>query len=316
MVQGDLIKLKRKAIIVGSKGQDGQLLAKHLTYKNYELTLLSRLNFDITNVFDVSNIIEDVMPDEIYFLAAYHHSAEDIKESDNLIFKKSFEINVTALSHFLDSIEKINPKARLFYASSSHIFADYNGEIQNENTTKNPRNVYAISKYAGMMVCGYYRERKNVFASCGILYNHESSVRSPNFLARKVTKAAVAIKRKEKEKLILGNLDARVDWGYAPDYVDAMHRMLQLDMAADYIVASGELHTVRQLVEIAFNHVGLDYRNHVLEQDGLVSKSFETRVGDPSRLIRDTGWQPTISFGEMIRQLVDTEMHERSSLDI
>jgi GDPmannose 4,6-dehydratase len=315
-VQGGLIKLKRKAIIVGSNGQDGQLLAKHLTHKNYELTLLNRSNFDITNVFDVSNIIEDVMPDEIYFLAAYHHSAEDIQESDNLIFKKSFEINVTALSHFLDSIAKINPKARLFYASSSHIFSDYNGEIQNENTTKSPGNVYAISKHVGMMACGYYRERKKVFASCGILYNHESSVRSPNFLSRKVTKAAVEIKRKAKDKLILGNLDARVDWGYAPDYVDAMHRMLQLDMAADYIVASGELHTVRQLVEIAFNHVGLDYRNHVLEQDGLVSKSFETRVGDPSRLIRDTGWQPTISFGEMIRQLVDTEMHERSSLDI
>ena len=308
--------MKRKAIIVGSNGQDGQLLAKHLTYKNYELTLLSRLNFDITNVFDVSNIIEDVMPDEIYFLAAYHHSAEDIHEPDNLIFKKSFEINVTALSHFLDSIVKINPKARLFYASSSHIFSDYNGEIQNENTIKNPGNIYAISKHAGMMACGYYRERKKVFASCGILYNHESSVRSPNFLSRKVTKAAVEIKRKWKEKLILGNLDARVDWGYAPDYVDAMHRILQSDMAADYIVASGELHTVRQLVEIAFTHVGLDYRNHVLEQDGLVSKSFETRVGDPSRLIRDTGWQPTISFEEMIRQLVDTEMNERSGLVI
>ena len=308
--------MKRKAIIVGSNGQDGQLLAKHLTYKNYELTLLSRLNFDITNVFDVSNIIEDVMPDEIYFLAAYHHSAEDIQEPDNLIFKKSFEINVTALSHFLDSIVKINPKARLFYASSSHIFSDYNGEIQNENTTKNPGNIYAISKHAGMMACVYYRERKKVFASCGILYNHESSVRSPNFLSRKVIKAAVEIKRKWKEKLILGNLDARVDWGYAPDYVDAMHRILQSDMAADYIVASGELHTVRQLVEIAFNHVGLDYRNHVLEQDGLVSKSFVTRVGDPSRLIHDTGWQPTISFGEMIRQLVDTEMSESSGLDI
>jgi len=304
--------LQHKAIIIGSDGQDGQLLAKHLTYKKYKLTLLSRLNFDITDAVKVSHIVESVMPDEIYFLAGYNHSAEDTQESDNFIFGKSFEIHVVALSHFLEAIAQVNPKARLFYASSSHIFADYNGEFQNESTPTRPGNVYAISKYAGMMACRYYREKKKVFVSCGILYNHESSARSPNFLSRKVTKAAVEIKLKQRESLILGNLGVSVDWGYAPDYVDAMHRMLQLDTSTDYIVASGKLHTVRQLVEIAFKHVGLDYKKYVVEQDGLLSKSFETRLGDPSRLIRDTGWKPTISFEKMIKQLVDTEMNKVS----
>jgi GDPmannose 4,6-dehydratase len=305
--------LKRKAIIVGSSGQDGQLLAEHLIHKDYELTLLGRLSLDITNADKVSQVVERVIPDEIYFLAAYHHSAEDIQDPDNIIFRKSFDIHVTALSHFLESIAQVNPKARLFYASSSHIFSDYKGEIQSENTSTRPENVYAISKYAGMMTCRYYREHRQLFVSCGILYNHESSLRSPNFLSRKVTKAAVAIKRKEKESLILGNLDIMVDWGYAPDYVDAMYRMLQLDMPADYIVATGKLHTVRQLVEIAFNYVGLDYRQYVVEEDDLICKSSETRVGDASRLICDTGWQPTISFEEMIKQLVDAEMSEVSS---
>ena len=307
-IASGLLNLKRRAIIVGSKGQDGRLLAELLIEKEYELALVGKGQSDITNRSEVDKLVSEVKPHEIYFLAAYHHSSEDVRESDEILFRKSFDIHAIAATNYLEAIALRAPDARFFYASSSHIFPDSGGKPLNEATTARPENIYAITKYSGMLACRYYREKRDVFASCGILFNHESSLRSPSYLSRKVAIAAARISRHKADTLFLGNLDVSVDWGYAPDYVDAMYRMLQLEIASDYVIASGKAHTVRQLVEIAFRHVGLDYREHVQVRPELLTKHIETRIGDPSRLRVDAGWCPSTSFEQMVTSMVDAEV--------
>lgn len=302
--------MERKAIIVGSNGQDGKLLANYLNSMGYELVLIDKGDIDIINPEEVARLILDASPSEVYFLAAYHQSSEDKRVKDHLLIKNSLEIHSLSLTYFLESIADYAPNTRFFYASSSHIFSDYGGVIQNEDTLVRPENIYAISKYSGMLICRFYREQRNIFASCGILYNHESNFRPRSFLSRKVAIAAAEISRQVSDSITLGDLDVAVDWGYAPDYVDAMHRILQLEKPFDYIVASGKAHTVRQLVDIAFSHVGLDYTNHIKIKSDLLNKEVVTRVGDARRLKEDTGWQPTISFEEMIKQMVDAELNQ------
>ena len=300
--------MKRRAIIVGSKGQDGQLLADLLRGKEYELILVSRGQPDITNASAVSNLVSGTNPDEIYFLAAHHHSSESELESDGPLFRQSSDIHVLSAVNFLDAIASKVPAARFFYASSSHIFPHSAGHLLDEETAPVPENIYAITKHFGMMACRFYRDRRKVFASCGIFFNHESALRSPTYLSRKIAIAAATISKHKTGELVLGDLDALVDWGYAPDYVEAMHRVLQLENPSDYVIASGKAHTVRQFVEIAFSHVGLDYMAHVKVQPNLLSKRVETRIGNASRIKADTGWSPTVSFEEMVMMMVDAEL--------
>lgn len=300
--------MKRRAIIVGSKGQDGRLLSDLLRNKGYELILVSRGDPDILSGLDVSNLVSGTNPDEIYFLAAHHHSSEDELEPDDSLFKKSSDIHVISAVNFLEAIASKAPSARFFYASSSHIFPRSTGHLLNEETTPAPENVYAITKLAGMMACRFYRDKRKVFASCGILFNHESTLRPSTYLSRKVAIAAATIFKHKKGTLVLGDLDALVDWGYASDYVEAMYRVLQLDNPSDYVIASGEAHTVRQFVEIAFSHLGLDYTAHVKLKSKLLSKPVGARIGDASRLKADTGWSPTVKFEEMVRIMVEAEL--------
>jgi GDPmannose 4,6-dehydratase len=289
-------------------GQDGRLLTRLLRDKGYALTLVGRGQPDITRDGEIGELVSTVMPHEIYFLAAYHHSSEDALESDDALFKKSYEIHAIAAARCLEAVARQAPKARFFYASSSHIFPESGSRRLNEESIPRPENIYAITKYSGMLACRYYRENRGVFASCGILFNHESSLRAPSYVSRKVAMAAARIARGEKDSLVLGNLDVAVDWGYAPDYVDAMYRILQLKTASDYVIASGEAHTVRQFVEVAFLHVGLDYREYVRVQPDLLTKNAGTRIGDPSKLRADAGWTPTTSFEAMVTGMVDAEL--------
>lgn len=299
---------QRRAIIVGSSGQDGSYLAERLRQENYELVLVERNRPDITDNQKVRQLVSRAEPHEIYLLAAYHHSAEGARESDEILFKRSLDIHAVSTSYFLEAIAVSAPTAKLLFASSSHIFPDSGPEALNENTRPRPGNVYAITKYSGMLACRYYREQRGVFASCGILFNHESSRRPAHFLSRKIAIAAAKISRNEADSLELGNLDATVDWGYAPDYVDAMYRIVQLDSPSDYIVATGMAHTVRRFADIAFRRAGLDYRDFVTEKPNLLTKKIETRIGDASRLKRDTGWKPSVSFEEMVEAMVDAEL--------
>lgn len=298
---------QRKAIIVGSGGQDGRLLTAHLQNKNYDLTLLARGDVDITDAAQVRDLVSRVLPDEVYFLAAYHHSSQDSKVSDGILFQKSFEVHVGAAINFLEAISQAIPTARFFYASSSHIFPDSAGLLQNEATPPQPQSVYAITKYSGMMACHYYRETKNIFAACGILFNHESNLRNPKYLSRKVVMAAAQIAQKKSGALVLGDLEAVVDWGYAPDYVDAMHRILQLKTPSDYVIATGEPHTVREFIQIAFECVGLNCQDHLQIEPSLLTRSGVTRIGDAGKLNADTGWKPSLSFKDMVTQMVRWE---------
>jgi GDPmannose 4,6-dehydratase len=298
----------RVAIIVGSSGQDGQLLHTHLLALGYSVIGLTRHNIDILSANDVGKLVSESQPVEVYYLAAYHHSSEDKAVDDADLFHNSFNIHVHGLVNFLNAIAIYSPKSRLFYASSSLIFGNPQDEIQTESSKLNPENPYAISKVAGMMACRFYREHKSVFASSGILYNHESSLRSPHFVTRKIIQSAIKISKSLNDSVILGNLDAKVDWGYAPDFVNAMHKILQLNTPEDFVTATGESHTVREFAKLAFEYLGLDYLNYVKEDFRALSRNNHTLVGNSSLLRRNTGWSPSVSLKQMIQILVEAEL--------
>lgn len=296
------------AIIVGSNGQDGQLLRMHLVELNYSVIGLTKYDIDILNYNSVEKLVSESQPVEVYYLAAYHHSSEDVAINDAHLFKKSLNIHVNGLINFLNAIEKHSPKSRLFYASSSLIFGDPHEEIQTEKSKLNPKCPYAISKVTGMMACRFYRECKNIYAASGIFYNHESPIRSPRFVTRKIIQSAVSIYRTGHGKLTLGNLDSKVDWGYAPDYVDAIHRILQIPAPQDFIIATGIGHSVREFASHAFSLLGLDYREHVIADHLVLARHNSVRIGDASLLRQHTGWEPKTSFKEMIALMVDSEL--------
>lgn len=307
-----------KALIVGSKGQDGSYLVEHLAARNYVVAGISRgavlgplqsdFPIDIRDSSAIRRVVSSFAPDEIYYLAAFHHAAETLPLDQDDLIHRSFEINTLALHNFLDAMAAESPRSRLFYAASSHVFGEPAKSVQDENTPLSPICPYGISKTAGAHLCRYYRRQHNVFSSVGILYNHESPRRSPGFVFRKVIKAAVEISKKRQDKLVLGGLDACIDWGYAPDYVDAMWRILQLDAPGDFVISSGKLHSVRELVETAFDAVGLNWKAYV-EIDPSVTRKSRSGIlsGDSSRLRSCTGWRPTKSFREIVEEIVKAE---------
>ena len=297
----------KKALIVGSGGQDGRHLSDLLLRHGYRIDGVTRDRLDIADEAAVHELVGTTQPDEVYLLAANHHSAESGVESDGELFRRSLAVHATATVNFLEGALRYAPDSRLFFASSSHIYSGSEA-LLDETSPSRPTNIYAITKYAGMQACRYYRKQKNLFVSCGILFNHESNLRASHFLSRKIVLAAVQISRRLAGAVELGNLDAVVDWGYAPDYVDAMHRILQQPNPADYVVATGIPHTVRQFAELAFAAVNLDYRDYVKVRPGVLTKRIETRLGDASRLRRDTGWKPTVDFEQMVALMVRHEL--------
>jgi len=299
----------KKALVVGSRGQDGSYLVEQLSQKGYLVNGVDRGSTDITDHAQVRHLVASVRPDEIYYLAAFHHSSEDLPIDTHELMEKSFAINTLALNHFLDAVADEAPDCRLFYAASSHVFGDPAEDLQDERTAMNPVGAYGISKAAGVRLCRYYRTQRKVFASAGILYNHESPRRSTAFVSRKVVRAAVRISRHEQDQLVIGDLDAKVDWGYAPDYVDAMWRILQLGAPEDFVIASGGVHSVRELVQIAFEAVGLDWALYVQIDPGVTRNSRRGLLqGDSSKIQATTGWHPTKTFREMVIEMVQAEM--------
>ena len=214
------------------------------------------------------------------------------------------------LTNFLDAMRSWNPNARLFYAASSHVFGDPVNVPQNEETPFRPISVYGITKVAGIELCRLYRKQHNVHCSNGILYNHESPRRSPDFIGRKVIKSAVAIKQGILDKLKVGDLSARVDWGAAEDTVEAMRAILNLDTADDFIVASGETHSVGEFVEFVFDILKLDAEKYVEVVPNLITKSspMRTLVGSSAKLKKATGWAPKKSFEQIIIDMIAAEL--------
>jgi GDPmannose 4,6-dehydratase len=312
--------MRKKAIIIGCEGQDGQIACNYLLGKGYSLLgidkafassnqpdNLRKLTVDITKYDQVSKLIKKERPDEIYHLAAFHHSSQDKKIDNITLLKKSIQTNVLSLINFLEAIKNFSPKSRLFYAASSLIFGDAQNEIQDEKTRFNPDTMYGITKSDGVFLCRMYRNQYNVFASTGILYNHESPFRQKQFLSQKVVTTALKIAEKKEKRLVLGDLKAEVDWGYAPDYVEAMHKILQLKNPDDYIIATGKKHSVSDFVKAAFDYLGLDWKKSVKEEKGAITRKRKTLVGNSRKLNKVSGWQPKTNFKQMIKILIDEQ---------
>jgi len=314
---------KPRALIIGSAGQDGLLLFEQRSkscdvlgvdvgglqshgLSSEELATLPPA-VDIHDAAQVLAFVGRSKPDELYYLAARHHSSEERPDEANEL-RESMSVNFLAFVNVLEAVRQIAPACRVFYAGSSHMFGSPRMAMQDERTPFAPANPYAISKVAGTHACALYRARHGLHVSVGILYNHESPLRAERFVSQRIVLGAKRAALDPGFKLALGSLESVVDWGYAPDYVDAMVRILQQQAPDDYIVATGEPHTVQDFVECAFRTTGKDWRAHVVVEPGRVGTpsgpEMGALVGNASKLRARTGWRPSVTFDEMVSLLV------------
>ncbi len=321
----------KKALITGITGQDGSYLAELLLDKGYEVhgivrktapedrgrrtwrisRFIDRLKLheaSLDNYRSLESVVEKVKPDECYHLAAQSFVFHSFKEEH-----ATLRTNIDGTLRVLSAIKTRAPECRFFFAGSSEMFGNAVQSPQNEDTPFQPRSVYGISKVAGYHLTRNYREAHGLFAVSGILFNHESPRRGPQFVTRKITSHAARIKLGLMEKIRLGNLDAKRDWGHAGEYVEAMWRMLQQEEPQDYVVATGKCHSVREFVELAFRSVGLDYQKHIEIDQKLVRPSEITPlVGDASKARRLLHWRPSITFCDLVREMVEADLLENS----
>lgn len=318
--------IKYRAVIVGFGGQDGTLLAKSLGEQGYEIIGVTRdslvlkgkklQTFSVGRVDEVKKFIQDYPPTEIYYLAAHHTSAEkDTGSYQPESYHQFHEVHVEGLLNFLSAIYDHAPACRLFYAASSLIFNGSIGPKQNEETPYSPVGFYGLTKLQGMYLCKHFRENYGIHASSGILYSHESALRKPWFLSKKLIVAAHEIGCGEREYLGIGSLQAENDWGYAPDYVEAFQLIAKLDTPQDFIVATGETHSVQEFAQIVFSCFGLDAKQHLVEDNALLGRVSPRKMGDFTKLNRATGWKPRQSFQAMVEKLVDNylELYSESA---
>jgi GDPmannose 4,6-dehydratase len=312
-----------KALITGVTGQDGSYLADLLLAKGYEVVgvvrrtshhsyeriehLLDRIEVvaaDLLDQHSLTVVIQDSRPDEVYNLAAQSYVPTSWTQP-----VLTGEFTALGVTRILEAIRLAHPTARYYQASSSEMFGKVTETPQRESTAFYPRSPYGVAKVYGHWITVNYRESYGLYAVSGILFNHESPRRGIEFVTRKVTDGAARIKLGLARELRLGNLDARRDWGFAGDYVDAMWRMLQQDQPQDYVVGSGETHSVRELVELAFAHVGLDYRQHVVSDPKYYRPAeVDLLLADPSKARRELGWAPKVGFTELVAMMVDADM--------
>lgn len=300
----------KRALITGVCGQDGWYLSEHLLEQGYEVIGTRRGNEepseqppgikvvfgDVSDALCMRQLAETHKPTEIYNLAAITHVGDSFSA-----MAASFQVNAVGTANCLDAGARIG--AKVYQASTSELFGD-SVPPQDEASSFRPRSPYACAKLAAYWLTRNYRER-GVFAAQGILFNHESPRRGGGFVTQKVARAVAAIKAGKQRNLVLGNLDACRDWGHAKDYVRAMHLIMQQEKADDYVVATGEMYSIKDLCNIAFAYVGLDYRNYVVSSDEFKRPlEVEQLCGDSSK-IKALGWTPKISFSDMIYEMVD-----------
>ena len=294
-----------RALVVGSRGQDGRILSERLRADGCDTTGIDR-GTDVTNRDVVLGVVSDLRPDEIYYLAAVHHSADDragLGGAD--LYAASHRVHVEGLLNVLEAVRLHRPEARLFYAASCLVFGEPSVLRQDESTPFAPVCVYGITKATGIHCCRLYRRDAGLRASTGILYTHESPLRRADFLSQTIVRGAVEIRNGTRSKLVLGDLSAVNDWGWADDTVDAMIRIVRSDPADDFVVATGEPHTVAEFVETVFARAGLDWRRHVEEDPSRIARKRPPLIGDASRLRARTGWAPTVGFEHMAGLLWD-----------
>lgn len=315
----------KRALITGIAGQDGSYLADALLSRGYEVygidlpeivsigvpgNLVSsfpRLRLhgvSLTDASSVTALVSSVAPNECYHVGAASFVSYAFDQETSILSS-----NLTGTHNLLAAIKSSAPDCRVFFAGTSEMFGRVDKEPQDETTPFLPRSVYGISKVAGHHLMEYYRREHGLFTCTGILYNHESPRRGANFVTRKITMAAARIKAGLERELRLGNLDARRDWGYAPDYVAAMQAMVMADKANDYVIASGTTHTVRDFVSLAFNHVGLDYRDFVVVDPAFYRETEAvTLCGDGRKIHRELGWKPTKNFADLVGEMVEHDL--------
>ena len=315
--------MPKRALITGVTGQDGSYLAEFLLSQGYEVIGMIRrtstVNFDrIYHIQDkitlvqgdlldqssLMDIIAEYEPDEVYNLAAQSFVPTSWKQP-----VLTGEFTALGVTRLLEAIRLVKPDIRFYQASSSEMFGKVREVPQNEKTPFYPRSPYGVAKVYGHWITVNYRESYGIYAVSGILFNHESPRRGLEFVTRKVTYGAAKIKLGLANELRLGNLEARRDWGYAPDYVRAMWMMLQQDEPEDYVIATGETHSVRELCEIAFGYLGLDYRDYVVQDPRYFRPAeVDLLVGDASKAHQKLGWRPTVSFEELVKIMVDADL--------
>ena len=315
--------MTKRALITGITGQDGSYLAELLLDKGYEVIGMVRrsstVNFeriahmqdqitfvsgDLLDEMSLINIMREQAPDEVYNLAA--QSFVQTSWGQPVLTGETTALGVTRV---LDAIRFASPDIRFYQASSSEMFGKVQAVPQSEDTPLYPRSPYGVAKVYGHWITINYRESYGMHASSGILFNHESPRRGLEFVTRKISHAVARIKLGMQHDLALGNLDAQRDWGFAGHYVDAMWRMLQQDEPDDYVVATGETHSVREFCELAFNHVDLDYTKHVITDDRFMRPAeVDLLIGDPSKAQAKLGWKPRMSFAELVTTMVDADL--------
>ena len=313
----------KTALITGITGQDGSYLAELLLEKGYRVVGMVRRasteNFeriahlrdrvdlrqaDLLDQLSLIDVLRTVQPEEIYNLAAQSFVPTSWQQP-----VLTAEFDAVGVTRLLEAVRLVAPGARFYQASSSEMFGQVRETPQRETTPFYPRSPYGVAKAYGHFITVNYRESYGLYACSGILFNHESPRRGREFVTRKVSDGAARVKLGLARELRLGNLEARRDWGFAGDYVDAMWRMLQQPKADDYVVATGESHTVRELVEIAFGAVGLDWREWVHEDPALLRPAeVERLVGDASKARRVLGWAPRVSFRELVETMVRADL--------
>ena len=322
--------MAKRALITGLTGQDGSYLAELLLTKGYEVHGLRRrassfntaridhligdfrhdpsakliLRYgDLADATSLSKLLYKLEPDEIYHLGAQSHVAVSFEMPE-------YTADITGLGsvRILEAIREVGLKTRFYQAGSSEMFGS-TAPPQNESTIFHPRSPYGCAKVFAHNIAVNYRESYGLFVCNGILFNHESPRRGENFVTRKITRAVARIKRGVQKKLFLGNLDARRDWGYAPEYVEAMWLMLQQEAPDDYVIATGEAHTVREFVTLAFEHAGLDWQQHVqIDPAYYRPAEVDFLLGDASKARRQLGWEPKVKFPDLVRTMVDADL--------
>ncbi len=313
----------KRALITGITGQDGSYLADFLLEKGYDVFGMVRRSSmekfdriehvkdriqirqaDLLDQFSLVKLIDEVRPDEVYNLAAM--SFVPTSWNQPVLTAEFTAIGVTRV---LEALRSVNPKIRFYQASSSEMFGKVREIPQSEKTPFYPRSPYGVAKVYGHWITVNYRESYDIFGVSGILFNHESPRRGLEFVTRKVTYNAARIKLGLLQELKIGNLDAKRDWGYAGDYVRAMWLMLQQDQADDYVIATGETHSVRELVEIAFSYLDLDYKDFVKVDERFIRPAeVDLLIGDASKARKVLGWKPEVSFKELIQMMVDADL--------
>ena len=310
-------------VIIGSEGQDGRLLFDQLVAEGAGVVGIGRNGVrahgcavpafhGVADAKSVLDLVRETKPAALYYLASFHHSSqENALVNASALMTPSLEVHVTGLLHFLDALRQEAPGCHVFYAASALVFGDGNGQVlQDESTPLRPRCIYGITKTAGIHLCQKYREKDGLPVSVGILFNHESHLRQEKFVSKKIINTAVRIKQGREKHLVLGDLSAKVDWGYAPDYVKAMRSICSLSQGDDFVIATGVLHTVQEFVEITFRTLGLDHRNHVTQAAQVLSRSRYPMAGDAAKLTRTTGWLPETGFEQMIQNMVQHALQE------